>query len=102
MADVQVKCINKQPRNNPHEGITHLGGMEVDSGRGDSVHRGPDKYLLHARQRQARRCRRCRGAERKIRAHARGRLLERQFVGTGGMRSGGWCGLSEQDVPVTP
>lgn len=26
MADVQVKCINKQPRNNTHEGITHLGG----------------------------------------------------------------------------
>jgi hypothetical protein len=26
MADLQVKCINKQPRNNPHEGITHLGG----------------------------------------------------------------------------
>jgi hypothetical protein len=26
MADVQVMCINKQPRNNPHEGITHLGG----------------------------------------------------------------------------
>jgi Protein of unknown function (DUF3892) len=26
MAEVQVKCINKQPRNNPHEGITHLGG----------------------------------------------------------------------------
>jgi len=26
MADVQVTCINKQPRNNPHEGITHLGG----------------------------------------------------------------------------
>jgi hypothetical protein len=26
MADVQVKCINKQPRQNPHEGITHLGG----------------------------------------------------------------------------
>lgn len=26
MADVQVKCINKQPRNDPHEGITHLGG----------------------------------------------------------------------------
>ena len=24
MADVQVKCINKVPRNNPHEGITHL------------------------------------------------------------------------------
>jgi hypothetical protein len=26
MADAQVTCINKQPRNNPHEGITHLGG----------------------------------------------------------------------------
>lgn len=26
MPDVQVQCINKQPRNNPHEGITHLGG----------------------------------------------------------------------------
>lgn len=26
MADVLVKCINKQPRNNTHEGITHLGG----------------------------------------------------------------------------
>ena len=26
MADVQVLCINKQPRNNTHEGITHLGG----------------------------------------------------------------------------
>ncbi|HNQ92681.1 MAG TPA: DUF3892 domain-containing protein [Alphaproteobacteria bacterium] len=26
MADVEVTCINKQPRNNPHEGITHLGG----------------------------------------------------------------------------
>lgn len=26
MADLQVTCINKQPRNNPHEGITHLGG----------------------------------------------------------------------------
>lgn len=26
MAVVYVACINKQPRNNPHEGITHLGG----------------------------------------------------------------------------
>ncbi len=25
MADVQVTCVNKQPRLNPHEGITHLG-----------------------------------------------------------------------------
>jgi hypothetical protein len=26
VADVQVRCINKQPRQNTHEGITHLGG----------------------------------------------------------------------------
>jgi hypothetical protein len=26
MADVKVSCINKQPRNDPYEGITHLGG----------------------------------------------------------------------------
>jgi Protein of unknown function (DUF3892) len=25
MADVQVTCINKQPRQNPYDGITHLG-----------------------------------------------------------------------------
>ncbi len=26
MADVQVTCINKLPRNDPYDGITHLGG----------------------------------------------------------------------------
>jgi hypothetical protein len=26
VADAQVTCINKQPRQNAHEGITHLGG----------------------------------------------------------------------------
>ena len=26
MADIQVTCINKIPRNDTHEGITHLGG----------------------------------------------------------------------------
>ena len=26
MADVQVTCAVRQPRKNPHEGITHLGG----------------------------------------------------------------------------
>ena len=25
MPDIHVTCINKQPRNNPYEGITHLG-----------------------------------------------------------------------------
>ena len=27
MADVRVMCVNNLPRNNPHEGITHLGGQ---------------------------------------------------------------------------
>jgi len=26
MADARVTCINKQPRNDTHHGITHLGG----------------------------------------------------------------------------
>ena len=25
MTDAQITCINKQPRDDPHEGITHLG-----------------------------------------------------------------------------
>lgn len=28
MPDAQVSCINKQPRTDPHEGITHLGGSQ--------------------------------------------------------------------------
>ncbi len=27
MADMRVTCINKQPRQDPYEGITHLGGV---------------------------------------------------------------------------
>jgi hypothetical protein len=27
LADARVTCINKQPRQNPYEGITHLGGQ---------------------------------------------------------------------------
>ena len=27
MAHVQVRCVNKQPRQDPHHGITHLGGQ---------------------------------------------------------------------------
>jgi hypothetical protein len=26
VADVQVRCVSKQPRQDPHHGITHLGG----------------------------------------------------------------------------
>jgi len=29
MADVRVSCINKQPRNSTHEGITHLGNTSA-------------------------------------------------------------------------
>jgi len=25
MASIHIRCINKQPRNDPYEGITHLG-----------------------------------------------------------------------------
>ena len=28
MPDARVTCINKQPRDNPHEGIMHLGGND--------------------------------------------------------------------------
>lgn len=30
--DLLITCINKQPRNNPHEGITNLGGPNNGSG----------------------------------------------------------------------
>lgn len=33
MADVRVTCINKQPRDDPYEGITHLGGPGGDGWR---------------------------------------------------------------------
>ena len=28
MADAQITCINKVPRTDPHEGITHLGALK--------------------------------------------------------------------------
>ena len=37
MADVRVTCINKQPRNNTHEGITHLGGANWHWTRQDVI-----------------------------------------------------------------
>lgn len=33
MATYYVTCINKQPRHNPHEGITHLGGLDSQRGK---------------------------------------------------------------------
>lgn len=43
MADVQVLCINKQPRNDPHEGITHLGGSGWKWTRAEVVRSIEDK-----------------------------------------------------------
>lgn len=30
---VRVECINKNPRNDPHRHITHIGGVNPDGGR---------------------------------------------------------------------
>lgn len=38
MADVQVTCINKQPRNNTYEGITHFGGSGWRWTRSQVIH----------------------------------------------------------------
>jgi hypothetical protein len=37
MADVQVTCINKLPRDDTHEGITHLGNSEGKWPRQDVI-----------------------------------------------------------------
>lgn len=37
MADVRVTCINKLPRDNPYEGITHLGGASWKWTREDVI-----------------------------------------------------------------
>jgi Protein of unknown function (DUF3892) len=37
MADVRVTCINKQPRDNTHEGITHMGGSNWHWPRADVI-----------------------------------------------------------------
>lgn len=48
MPDVQVTCINKQPRNNTHEGITHLGGVGWRWPRADviaSINAGTNSFF---------------------------------------------------------
>jgi hypothetical protein len=37
MADIQVTCVNKQPRDDPHQGITHLGGATWKWTRGQVI-----------------------------------------------------------------
>ncbi len=56
MADVQVTCINKQPRQNPHEGITHLGGSGWRWTRQqvvDSINGGTNTFYTLAAGRRA-------------------------------------------------
>jgi len=56
MADVQVTCINKQPRQNPHEGITHLGGPEWRWSREqviDSIRRGDNTFFVSVNGKRA-------------------------------------------------
>lgn len=48
MPDVQVTCINKQPRQNPFDGITHLGGPAWKWTRKqviDSINRGDNSFF---------------------------------------------------------
>ena len=55
MADVRITCVNKQPRFNPHEGITHCGGAGWRWRRQevvDSINRGTNSfYTLEAGKR---------------------------------------------------
>lgn len=37
MADIEIICINKVPRENKHEGITHLGSVHGKSPRADII-----------------------------------------------------------------
>lgn len=56
MADVRVMCINKQPRQNPYEGITHLGGPEWRWTRQqaiDSIQRKDNTFFTQVNGRRA-------------------------------------------------
>jgi hypothetical protein len=56
MADIQITCINKQPRNDSHEGITHLGGPEWRWSRQqvvDSINRRDNTFFTFIDGRRA-------------------------------------------------
>lgn len=47
MADARVTCINKQPRDNPYDGITYLGGKDWKWTRQqviDSINAGTNSF----------------------------------------------------------
>lgn len=78
MADVQITCINKIPRQDPHEGITHLGGPAWRWTRQvvDSINSGTNSFYTRRRTTGKRR-RRARPG-RTLCQDLRGRSLERQ------------------------
>lgn len=45
MANYRVQCINKQPRNNTHEGITHLGGTAPDGSSWKDTRRNVVQFI---------------------------------------------------------
>jgi len=56
MADVLVKCINKQPRSDTHEGITHLGGDTWKWTRADvirSIENGTNTFFTRVNGKRA-------------------------------------------------
>jgi hypothetical protein len=56
MADVRITCINKQPRIDPHEGITHLGGAQWKWTRKqvvDSIEQGTNTFYTLANGKRA-------------------------------------------------
>jgi len=56
MADAQVTCINKQPRQNTHDAITHLGGPTWKWTRQqviDSINRGDNTFYTYTAGKRA-------------------------------------------------
>ena len=56
MADVQVTCVNKIPRDDPHEGITRLGGSGWRWTRQqviDSITAGSNSFYTNVGNRRA-------------------------------------------------
>lgn len=56
MAHVRITCINKQPRNDPHEAITHVGGDGWRRTRQqvvESIRRGENTFFTIADGRRA-------------------------------------------------
>ncbi len=82
MADAQVTCINKLPRNDTHEGITHLGAANWKWPRQqviDSIEAGTNTFFTMVNGKRA--GRRCgRWTEWQVCKNACGRLLQRQFA----------------------